>query len=346
MDTLSALTAKVCKGIDLTIEEAENAATYLADETADVGDKKDFLIALSEKGESVAEVAAFARVYRKLSLDTGLEQYAESAIDVVGTGGTGCQGYNISSVSAMIVAAAGTRVLKHGNRAITSKSGSADFLSQIGLPLTSEKGILQKTSEELNFCFFFAPAFHPAFKYVMPVRKLLAEEGKRSIFNILGPLINPAKPNKQLLGVFSNRWVKPLADALTELGMVRGLSVNSYGGDMRADELTTCGVNRVAGIGELSSIDTEWTAQDFGLKESSWDEIKGGTAEDNLKLLEEMMLGKGPQGLSDTICLNAGAAFWIANDVKDIRSGIAKARSVLCGGTLSAWLKRISECNL
>lgn len=342
MDTLSALTSKMCAGSDLTIAEAESAARYLAEEGISAGDKKDFLKALSTKKETVAEVAAFARVYRSLALDSGLSVYADSAIDIVGTGGTGCQGYNISSVSAMIVAASGIKVLKHGNRAITSKSGSADFLSHLGLPLSSDIHVLQESITDLNFCFFFAPAFHPAFKHIMPVRKLLAEEGRRSIFNILGPLINPAKPTKQLLGVFDSRWVKPLADALTELGMQRGLSVNSSGGDMRSDELTTCGVNRVSGIGELSGIDTEWNAEDFGLDQSDWDDVKGGTAEENLEILRAMMGGSGPKGLVDTIALNAGAALWIAGSAKDIREGISHANTILRGGMLQAWMDKVA----
>ena len=165
----------------------------------------DFLLALAEKGETPAEVAAFAAGISSLAVDPGVSDWADRAIDVCGTGGDGSGTFNISTAVSFIVAAAGVPVFKHGNRSITSKCGSADLLEALGIRLDATAEQVRASLEAVSFCFFFAPAYHPAFKEIMPVRKALATEGKRTIFNLLGPLINPGKPAHQLLGVFFGR---------------------------------------------------------------------------------------------------------------------------------------------
>ena len=204
--------SKLNQGIDLSSTEAENVARAMVDSATTEADKMQILTGLAEKGESVEEVCAFARIFREMALEPCLEEYAAGAIDIVGTGGDKSCSFNISTATAFIVAASGVNVIKNGNRSITSKCGSADLIEAVGIPLQVEVRKHQEALAIRNFTFLFAPVFHPVFKSIVPIRKALASEGKRSIFNILGPLINPAQPRYQLMGVFSKEWVKPLAE--------------------------------------------------------------------------------------------------------------------------------------
>jgi len=341
---LTSLTILLEAHNDLTATQVTEAATRLANPDIPLDDKASFLTALAEKGETVTEVTAFAEVFRGLARDPGLSAYADRAIDIVGTGGSRSGGYNVSTVSAFVVAACGVPVLKHGNRAITSQSGSADFLSVAGVKVSADVAVLKQSVEALNFCFFFAPAFHPAFKHIMPVRKALAAEGQRTIFNILGPLINPAKPKRQLLGVFAPQWVKPLAESLTALGMETGLAACATLPDnRRMDELASVGSVRVAGIGAQAAINTTWQPTDFGFTDGVVDDLNGGTPADNLALFQTMLEGKAPATLVDTICFNAGAALHLAGAAADWKAGIAQAREALVGGTVANWYAKARE---
>jgi anthranilate phosphoribosyltransferase len=339
MSDLFHLTTRLRSGLDLAEADCMAAATDLTHPDIDPAAKKAFLEALHEKGESVGEVTAFARVFRDLASDPCLSDVAGEAIDIVGTGGTGSRGFNISSVTAFIAAAAGVKVLKHGNRAITSQSGSADFLAEYGIRMDTDPVRLRQAVDEIGFCFFFAPAFHPAYKEIIPVRKELAAEGKRTIFNILGPLINPARPAFQLLGVLSPAWVRNLAQALDSLGLRNGLAVCCSlpdGGHM--DELTTAGSNVVQGFGQSAAIDETWSPEELGFPRASQSDLAGGSAVDNVALLEAILRGEGPQGLVDSLVLNAGAAFHIVGRVASRDEGCALARETLLGGKLRDWL--------
>jgi len=341
MNTLTSLNAKLHAGENLSREEARSAALELARESITLEDKRAFLLALSKKGETAEEVASFAAAFRSLARGTGLEDIAPRAIDIVGTGGSGSGSYNISSVSAMCVAAAGVPVIKHGNRAITSQSGAADFLGALGVPQSPSLPALRRCIEELNFCFLFAPSFHPAFKEIAPVRKALAAEGMRTIFNILGPLINPAKPAFELLGVFSQAWVRPLADALGELGLSAGLTVHGRLDQKTGmDEFSTAGENYICGFGKLADVDVTWTPGNLGLDRCEAKELCGYTAVENVATLRKLVRGEGPKGLADTISLNAGAALWIVGKATDIKDGTAKARELLTGGPVAQWLEK------
>lgn len=344
MSSLEELTHSLQAGQSLDAAATTAAAHALTSPDVAPATKQAFLEALHHKGETVEEVTAFAAVFRDLASDPQLADLAADAIDVVGTGGTGSSGYNISSVTAFILAASGQRVLKHGNRAITSQSGSADFLGSLGIRMDTDPALLRAASTELNFCFFFAPAFHPAFKEIMPVRKQMAAEGKRSIFNILGPLINPARPGYQLLGVLRPVWVKPLADSLHHLGLRAGFAVCSQlpnGGHM--DEFTTAGPNRMAGFGQLNEVDCVWDAADDGFPRSTPADLAGGHPEENIRLLHQIMEGKGPKGLVDSLVLNAAAAFLITGSADSIAGGAERARDCLLGGTLRQWLQKASR---
>lgn len=343
MSDLSEFTNTLKASGAISAEEAKKAAQSLADESVTLEEKKAFLIALHEAGETVEVVTAFAEVFRGLALDPQLGDFASQAVDIVGTGGTGTGGYNISSATAVIVAACGQPVLKHGNRAITSKSGAADFLGQIGVTPQADPGVLRASVEELNFCFFFAPAFHPAFKSIMPVRLELAKSGQRTIFNILGPLINPAKPKRQLLGVGGKDWVGPLASALTQLGVERGIAAHCILSDGRGmDELTTTGENIVSGIGAYDALDGQWSAERYGFSSAPVSSVMGGTPEENFAAFRAILVGEGDAGLIDTLVLNAGVALHLVEAVDSLEAGFVEARAALTDGRVSTWLEKAS----
>jgi anthranilate phosphoribosyltransferase len=333
MSMLRDLTAHVLAGRDLAPAQVESAAAALAGpEETDVA-KAEFLTALAKKGETTAEVAAFAMAFRARAINPGVEPWAARAIDIVGTGGDHAGGFNISSLVVLVLASAGVTVMKHGNRGITSKCGSADLLGALGVNLEAPPDKLRRALDELGFVFFFAPAYHPTFKHIAPVRKALAAQGQRSVFNILGPLINPGRPAHVLLGSFSAAWVPKLAGALEALGTRAGLTAHGIIDDARGiDELTTATTNRVRGFGERASVDGEWHAADFGLVRSPFADLAGGDLAANLAIVDALLAGRGPSGLVDTIVLNAAVAMWIVGKVATVREGLAPARELLLGG--------------
>lgn len=333
MIDLAPLTARLAARQDLSAEEVTAAAGALAAAEVPEAAKAAFLTALSDKGESVAEVAAFARAFRGLAVNPGVEAWAPAAIDIVGTGGDHAGGFNISSVVVLTLASAGVTVMKHGNRGITSRCGSADLLAGLGVDLQAPPEKLRRALAELGFVFFFAPSYHPGFKHVGPVRKALAAQGRRTIFNILGPLINPGRPAHVLLGVFAEPWVPKLAGALDALGTSAGLAAHGIiGPDRGIDELTTATRNRVRGFGRLGGLDGHWQAEDFGLPVSPFADLAGGDLAANLALVEAILAGRGPAGLVDTIVLNAAVALWITGKTADVRDGLGLAREQLLGG--------------
>ena len=334
-------------GIDLTKEAAAFSAACLADSEIDGELKKQFLLALAEKGETPVEVAAFASVFREKAVNPGLGDWADRAIDIVGTGGDGAGTFNISTAVSFVVASCGVPVLKHGNRSITSKCGSADILEAVGIRLDAPQDVLQASVRELNFCFFFAPAFHPAFKEIMPVRKALAAEGKRTIFNLLGPLINPGHPRYQLMGVYTRNWVEPLAEALGLLGLKSGLVVHGLPEPEQAlDELSCAGINYVSGFGAHSECNGELRAEDANLPTCSFSELAGGDAAYNLDLLHCLISPEAkdvPDGLRNTILLNAGAALWVAGGEASLSDGVTRADHALRSGQVTNWLKSVRK---
>ena len=339
---LPALTAAVSAGRDLAPDEAATAALAMADAAIEDAAKEAFLLALAAKGETAAEVTGFARTYRDLARRTDFGDWPARGIDIVGTGGDRSGSFNISSACALVVAAAGVPVLKHGNRSVTSKSGSADFLAGLGVVLEASDRQLLKGLQDANFCYLYAPAFHPAFKAVLGVRKKIAESGTKTVFNVLGPLVNPARPAHMVVGVYDERWVEPLAATLSELGVRRGLVTHSRaGGGM--DEITTTGEVRVRGCGELAAIDAVWLPGDFGFKTCTVADLKGGSPEENIAMFSDMLVGGVSDGLMDTMCLSAGAALWVAGKSKDPSEGAVLARSIILNGALRDEARRLRE---
>jgi len=354
--TLAKLTVLLQEGHSLDEYQAADAAVALARESASVESKTKFLRELTSSNEddSFFVLGAFAIVFLAHARNPGVGEWADKAIDVCGTGGDHSGSYNISTTVAFILAAEGIPVFKHGNRSITSKSGSADFLSANGIPLEAPDGVWQNALRELNFAFFFAPAYHPAFKHVSASRKILAAEGCRTIFNLLGPLLNPGRPAYQLIGVSKQNYLQQLALGIqflrqktpNPLPTRRGLIVHGQlSGPDGLDEMSVIGNNLAIWVGEpwnKGRICT-WNAVDAGLQPGNLSDLAGGDAQFNLTLLDALLGDRAPKGLRDTVYLNAGAALWVAERVNDLKSGVAEARRLLTTGPVRDWLKRTRE---
>jgi anthranilate phosphoribosyltransferase len=337
--------AALREGRDLDAAQVTAAAHALAEAEEPLAAKTAFLRALAEKGETPAELAAFARAFRARAIDPQIDPaLAARAIDVVGTGGDHAGAFNISSLVVLTLAAAGVPVMKHGNRGITSKCGSADLLAALGCRLDAPAAVLRAALAELGYCFFFAPAFHPAFRHVAPARQALAAEGRRTVFNALGPLINPGRPAQVLLGVFSEAWTPRLADALHQLGAAGGLAAHGrLGPDRGVDELTSATDTRVRGFGRNQDLDTVWTPEALGLRRADFAELSGGDLAHNLALAEALVAGRGPAGLADTIALNASVALWLCGRSPAPAAAVAEARALLTGGAVAAKIAATRE---
>ena len=332
---LAAVLMELGAGRDLTAASAAAAARATVSQEVSNEAKADFLTRLAAKGETPAEVVAFAETFRTLALDPGVAEWAPRAIDIVGTGGDHAGGFNVSSLVVLVLAGAGVPVMKHGNRGITSKCGSADLFEAFGVDLAAPPEKLRRALAELGYVFFFAPNYHPAFKHVAPVRKALAAQGRRTIFNILGPLLNPGRPAHALVGTFSEAWVPKLAEAFNAMGAHAGIVGHGLIEAGRGiDEITTATDNRVRGFGRLAAVDGRWQAGDFGLRVAPFSELAGGDLAANLALIDALLAGRGPAGLADTIMLNAAIGLWICGRTPRIEDGFAPARELLFGGAV------------
>ncbi len=337
MAALPALTVSLQARQDLEPEEVQGAAAALASPEVPDEPKAAFLLALADKGETPAEIAGFASAFRSMAVNPGVEAIAPRAIDIVGTGGDHAGGFNISSLVVLVLASAGVPVMKHGNRGITSKCGSADLLAGLGVEITAAPEKSRRALEQLGYAFFFAPNYHPAFRHIGPVRKQLAAQGRRTVFNILGPLINPGRPAHILLGVYAAPLVDKLAATLEELGQPAGLVGHGVIGEGQGiDELTTATPNRVRGVGRLRGVQGTWGAETFGLPTASFDDLRGGDVTANLATVEAILAGRGPAGLVDTIVFNAAVALHVAGRTSAIGAGIPQARELLLGGAVRA----------
>ena len=338
---LTAQTRRVADGSEIPHGEIDELARALADPGVPAAGKEAFLEALGKRGETSGEIAGFAEAFRGLARNPGLDRWAPVAIDVCGTGGDKSGSFNISTAVSFVLAAAGVPVIKHGNRSITSHCGSADILEALGLRIDLEPAALQAAMEEINFVFLFAPAYHPAFKEIGPVRRALAARGLRSIFNVLGPLLNPARPAMQVMGIFADALVPKVAGALDRMGLAGGLVVHGRGPDERAfDELTVVGPNRVRGFGRLREVDLTIAAADAGLEPAPATDLAGGNAAANVQILDRILAGQAPRGLVDSIVFNAAAGLYVAGRYGSIADAVPEARDLLVGGRVAAWLAR------
>ncbi|KUF12373.1 anthranilate phosphoribosyltransferase [Pseudoponticoccus marisrubri] len=307
----------------LTRAEAERAFTLLFEGAATPAQIGGLLMALRTRGETVDEYSAAAAVMRakcnKVTAPAG-------AMDIVGTGGDGKGTLNISTATALVVAGAGVPVAKHGNRNLSSKSGAADALGQMGIDVMLSAARVEAVLAETGICFMMAPMHHPAMAHVGPVR---AELGTRTIFNILGPLTNPAGVKRQLTGAFTRDLIRPMAETLKQLGAERAWLV--HGGD-GTDELSISGVSWVAALDTDGSIrETELHPEEAGLPVHPFEEILGGTPDENGAALRALLDG-APSAYRDAVLLNAAAALTIADKATDLRDGVALARESIDSG--------------
>ena len=291
-----------------------------------------FLVGLRMKGETIDEIAAAATVMRELA--TGVKVNGEHVVDVVGTGGDASNTFNISTASSFVVAAAGGTVAKHGNRSISSKSGSADLLEAAGVNLEITPEQVGQCINELGVGFMFALKHHSAMKHAIGPRK---EMGVRTIFNVLGPLTNPAGAPNMLLGVFAEELVNPIAEVLKKLGANHVLVVHSADG---MDEISIGAATHVAELkeGEISRYTI--TPEQFGFNHTDISEIKVATAEESLSFIKGV-LDDQPGPARDIVCLNAGAAIYAANLVDSFEAGIQKAKDVITNGSAKAKLEAL-----
>lgn len=322
---------KLSKKQDLAYAEAEAVMDEIMSGQATPVQMSAYLTALALKGETIDEITASAAGMRAhcIKLLHNLD-----VLEIVGTGGDGSNSFNISTTSSLVIAAGGVPVAKHGNRAASSKSGAADVLETLGVKITLTPERSAEILKKINICFLFAQNYHIAMKYVAPIRK---ELGIRTVFNILGPLSNPAGANMELMGVFDQSLVEPLAQVMANLGVNRGMVV--YGQDS-LDEISMCAPTSVCEIRDGKFTSYEITPEQFGYERCEKGALTGGTPAENAEITKAILKGeeKGPK--RQAVCLNAGAALYIAGKAASIEEGVKLAESLIDSG---AALKKLEE---
>ena len=314
--------AQLVGGHSLTMDEASTVMNEIMEGTATPAQFGAFVTALRCKGETVDEIAGFARTMRAKALRVNL---SEPVVDTCGTGGDGHGTFNISTTAAFVVAACGLKVAKHGNRAMSSQCGSADVLEALGVKIDLNPEMVQKCLETVGIGFMMAPVFHPAMKYAAVPRK---EVGIRTVFNILGPLTNPAGARAQVLGVPEKSMTEKMATVLKMLGCQRALVVHGQDG---LDEITITGKTFVSELKKGSIKNYDVTPEEFGLPRAKPDSLKGGTTKDNAELLRSILSGKkGPQ--RDIVLMNAAAALLAGDKVTTLGQGITLAEQAIDNG--------------
>lgn len=346
--TLDTLIVELAAARHLSDEQARAAVEQIIDEKVPAALKADFLCHLALKGETVGEIAAFARALREKSIQPPLDPAWRSTheiLDVCGTGGDRLNTFNISTTVAIICAAAGVPVAKHGNRAVTSQAGSADVLEALGIKIDLTPHEAARSLRERQFAFFFAPKYHPAFQHIGPARKLCADRGQRTIFNFLGPLLNPALPGAQLVGVPRPELCEPLAHVLQSLGARRGMvvsgkvqgpksNVQSLTKDVRyLDELSTLGENTVAEFYQERGFTTSLLdAAHFPLQTATLADLAGGDRNANAEIVRRILRGEDRGPKRDAVLLNAAAGLFVANRARTLAEGWDQAAELIDGG--------------
>ncbi len=331
MNDLKPYLAKVAGGESLSEADAEAAFEVLMTGAATPAQMGGFLMALRVRGETVAEITGAARVMRARSTKVAAPA---NAIDTCGTGGDGAGTFNISTAVAMVIAACGVPVAKHGNRAMSSKSGTADVLAALGVNLDAPPELISKSLHDAGIGFLFAQKHHSAMKHVGPVRQ---ELGQRTIFNLLGPLCNPAGAKRQLIGVFARKWIEPMAQTLGRLGSERAWVVHGSDG---LDEITTTGSSFVAELNNGSVTTFEVSPEDAGLKRAKPEDLKGGDVETNAAALRTLLHGRGGP-YRDIVCLNAAAALIVAGKAANLKDGAAMALDAIMSGRAKKTLEAL-----
>lgn len=326
--------AKAVDGIDLTEDEMVSVMNQIMTGAATPLQIASFLTALRMKGEKVAEITGAARVMREKV--SRVKVKADLVLDVVGTGGDKKGTFNISTAATFVVAGAGLTVAKHGNRSVSSQSGSADCLMALGVKVDASKELVEECLEQIGVGFLFAPLLHEAMKYAVQPRR---EIGIRTIFNILGPLTNPAGATHQLTGIYDGKLTDPIAHVLKNLGAVRAMVVHGMEG---MDEISLCGPTRVSELRNRRVRSYTLTPAKFGLKRCRLEDLSGGTPQDCADIVKEILRGeKGPR--RDIVLLNSAAALYVSGAVDSIAKGIGLAAESIDSGKAQAKLDRLIE---
>lgn len=326
---------KLAKKEDLTYEEAEKVMNEIMGGEATPVQMSSYLTALAMKGETIDEITASAAGMRAHCVKLLHEM---NVLEIVGTGGDGSNSFNISTTAALVIASGGVPVAKHGNRAASSKSGAADVLEALGVNITIPPERSAELLKEIQICFLFAQNYHIAMKYVAPIRK---ELGIRTVFNILGPLSNPAGANMELMGVFDGALVEPLAQVMAKLGVTRGMVV--YGQD-KLDEISMSAPTTVCEIqdGEFSTYVV--TPEQFGFERCAKEELAGGLPEENARITRGILAGeKGPK--RNAVALNAGAALYMAGKAGSMEEGVRRAEELIDSGKGMKKLEEFIRCS-
>ena len=322
---------KLSKKQDLTYAEAETVMDEIMSGQATPVQMSAYLTALSLKGETIDEITASAAGMRAHCIKL---LHDMDVLEIVGTGGDGSNSFNISTTSSLVIAAGGVPVAKHGNRAASSKSGAADVLEALGVKITLTPERSAEILKKNNICFLFAQNYHIAMKYVAPIRK---ELGIRTVFNILGPLSNPAGANMELMGVYDQALVEPLAQVMANLGVNRGMVV--YGQDS-LDEISMCAPTSVCEIKDGKFTSYEITPEQFGYEKCEKGALTGGTPAENAEITKAILKGEERGPKRQAVCLNAGAALYIAGKAASMEEGVKLAESLIDNG---AALKKLEE---
>ena len=325
---------KLSKKEDLTYNEAETVMNEIMDGAATPVQMASYLTALSMKGETIDEITASAAGMRAHCIKL---LHDMNVLEIVGSGGDGANSFNISTTSSLVIAAGGVPVAKHGNRAASSKSGAADVLEALGVKITIPPEKSAEILKKINICFLFAQNYHIAMKYVAPIRK---ELGIRTVFNILGPLSNPAGANMELMGVFDQALVEPLAQVMMKLGVTRGMVV--FGQD-KLDEISMSAPTSVCEIKDGWFQSYEITPEQFGYTRCSKEALVGGTPAENAEITKAIVNGTEKGSKRQAVCMNAGAALYIAGKAETIEAGVRMAENLIDSGAAAAKLQEFIE---
>ena len=321
---------KLSKKQNLNYEEAEAVMDEIMSGKATPVQMSAYLTALALKGETIEEITASAAGMRAHCIKL---LHDMDVLEIVGTGGDGSNSFNISTTASLVISAGGVPVAKHGNRAASSKSGAADVLEALGVKITISPEKSQELLKKIGICFLFAQNYHIAMKYVAPIRK---ELGIRTVFNILGPLSNPAGANMELMGVYDEALVKPLAQVMANLGVTRGMVV--FGQDS-LDEISMSAPTSVCEIKNGTFTSYVLTPEQFGYERCTKEELQGGTPQENAKITRDILEGKEKGAKRHAVCLNAGAALYIAGKADTIEAGVKLAEQLIDSGAAKTKLE-------
>ena len=317
---------KIVNKEDLTYDEAYTVMNEIMNGETSPTQNAAFLAALSTKSakaETKDEISGCAAAMREHATKV---EYDKDVLEIVGPGGDNSQSFNISTTSAIVIASAGIRVVKHGNRAASSKSGTADCLEELGINIDMSPEKCVSMLDSVGFCFFFAQKYHSSMKYVGGIRK---ELGFRTVFNILGPLTNPIKPSMQILGVYDEYLVNPLASVLSDLGVKRGMVV--YGQE-KLDEISSCGPTTISELKDGWYRTYEIRPEDFGLVSGKPEDLKGGSPKENAEITRNILSGKETGSKLNAVLLNAGAAIYVGGKADSFADGIKEAKRLIESG--------------